>query len=26
MRCSMRMSDEELATLKQLSKNLLQDL
>ena len=26
MRCSMRMSDEELENLKQLSKNLLQDL
>ena len=26
MRCSMRMSDEELTTLKQLSKNLLEDL
>lgn len=26
MRCSMQMSDEELTTLKQLSKNLLEDL
>ena len=26
MRCSMRMSDQELTTLRQLSKNLLEDL